>query len=211
MVITYHGGNCVKMSAGDTTLVFSPISKDSKNLKPTNFGADIVFVSNNHPDMNGFEQVARGDKEPFVVGGAGEYEIGPVFASGFLTHSRYGGKEITNTVYTVVFDGITVLYLGALSDTKLPNEIIEDLDAVDVLFVPIGGDGVLSASEAQKLAVALEAKIVIPIHFGIIGEKDALRSFLKEAGAEDVSPDDKLTIKPKDVADKSGEVVVLKS
>ena len=197
------------MSAGDTTLVFSPISKNSKQLKPTNFGADIVFVSTNHPDMNGIEQVARGDKEPFVVGGPGEYEIGSVFASGFLTHSQYGGKELTNTVYTVVFDGITAVYLGALSDTKLPNEVIEDVDTIDVLFVPIGGDGVLSASEAQHLAVYLEAKIVIPIHYGAIGEKDALKRFLKEAGAEGAAALEKLTIKPKDVADKSGEVVVL--
>lgn len=199
------------MSAGDTTLVFSPTAKDSKNLKPTNFGADIVFVSTNHPDMNGVEQVARGDKEPFVVGGPGEYEVGSVFAAGFLTNSQYGGKELTNTVYTVVFDGITTVYLGALSDTKLPNEVLEDLDTVDVLFVPIGGDGVLTPAEAHKLAVALEAKVVIPIHYGEIGEKNALKQFLKEAGAEEVSSADKLTIKQKDVADKSGEVVVLAS
>jgi L-ascorbate metabolism protein UlaG (beta-lactamase superfamily) len=221
MIITYHGGNCIRASAGDTTLAFSPISKKSKNLKPTNFGADVVFVSLNHPDMNGVEQVARGEKEPFTIQGAGEYEVGTIFASGFSTVSHYdlpaataaqaGKKGSINTAYAVVFDGLTMLYLGALSESKLPSEVIEDLDTIDVLFVPIGNDGVLSASEAQKLAVSLEAKIVIPIHYGEIGDKNALKQFLKESGAEDTGAVDKLTIKPKDVADKSGEVVVLKS
>lgn len=210
MVITYHSGNCIKVSAGDTTIAFSPVSKKSKNLKPTNFGADVVFVSLNHPDMNGVEQVARGDKDPFTIQGAGEYEVGTIFAAGFSTVSHYEKKDLINTAYAVVFDGLTMLYLGALAESKLPSEIIEDLDTIDILFVPIGNDGVLGASEAQKLAVSLEAKIVIPIHYGEIGDKNALKRFLKESGAEDTAAVEKLTIKPKDVVDKSGEVVVLK-
>ena len=30
MVISYHGGQCFKVSFGDTTLAFNPISKKSK-------------------------------------------------------------------------------------------------------------------------------------------------------------------------------------
>ena len=109
------------------------------------------------------------------------------------------------------FDGMQIVYLGALEDTKLPPEVTEDLESIDVLFVPIGGFGVLDAAQAHKIAVALEPKIIIPIHFGEIGEKDALKRFLKEAGAEDTKAVDKLTIKSKDIAGKSGEVVVLQS
>jgi hypothetical protein len=36
-----------------------------------------------------------------------------------------------------------------------------------------------------------------------------LKQFLKEAGEEGVKPVDKLTIKPRDLADKGGDVVVL--
>jgi L-ascorbate metabolism protein UlaG (beta-lactamase superfamily) len=211
MIITYHTGGCIKASAGDTTLVFSPISKKSKTLKPTNFGADVVFISLNHPDTNGAEQVARGDRDPFVITGAGEYEIGSVFATGFSTTSDYGSKDSINTSYAVIFDGLTILYLGALGDSKLPNEIIEDLDDIDVLFVPIGNSGVLNPSDAQKLAVQLEAKIVIPIFHQGIGMENSLKLFLKEAGHEDISTSDKITLKQKDVIGKSGEVVVLKS
>ncbi|MHB1086252.1 MAG: hypothetical protein ACYCZ0_00710, partial [Minisyncoccota bacterium] len=38
MILTFHEGACIKASAGDTTIVFSPVSKASKNFKPVNFG-----------------------------------------------------------------------------------------------------------------------------------------------------------------------------
>ena len=70
----------------------------------------------------------------------------------------------------------------------------------------VGGGGALSASEAQKLAVKLEAKIIIPI----LHDDKSLKQFLKEAG-EDVKPVEKLTIKPRDLTGKENEVVVLQS
>lgn len=178
-------------------------------MKPTNFGADIAFISLQHPDMNGASQVARSGKEPFVAYGPGEYEIGSVFATGFPTISHYGEKDLTNAAYVVLFDGLTMLYLGALGEAELPKGLREDVDTVDVLFVPIGGDGVLGPDDAHKLAVKLEAKVVIPMHFEGIGKKDSLNQFLKEAGVEKQKPVEKLTLKPKDMAEYSGDVVVL--
>jgi hypothetical protein len=56
--------------------------------------------------------------------------------------------------------------------------------------------------------VQFEPKHIIPSHFDS-GKKDTLKQFLKEAGAENVSPVDKLTIKRKDIEGKEGDVVVL--
>lgn len=216
MILTYHEGFCVRAQAGDTTLVFGPVSKASKNFKPTNFGADVAFISLNHPDMNGAEEAGRGDKQPFAVIGPGEYEVKGVVAAAFPTRSSYGGGSDPergkaadgagkiNTVYAVDFDGLSVLYLGALSDPEMPKEVFE-MDSPDILILPIGGNGVLSPSDAQKLAVKLEAKIVIPVHY----DAKSLKVFLKEAGAEDVKPVDKLTLKSKDVVGKENEVIVL--
>jgi L-ascorbate metabolism protein UlaG (beta-lactamase superfamily) len=107
-------------------------------------------------------------------------------------------------------DGVNVAFLGALSESELSPEIKEELGEADILFVPIGGDGVLDAAEAYKVAVKREPKIIIPIHYGEVGEKDALKTFLKEGGQEDVKPIDKLTIKKKEVESKEGEIIVLK-
>lgn len=203
MILTFHEGACVRAQAGDTTFVFGPVSKKSKNFKPTNFGADIAFVSLNHADMNGSEEAGRGDKQPFVISGPGEYEVKDVTATGFASGSKYDGKAITNTIYSVYFDGLSVMYMGALGELDLPTDLLE-MDPPDVLITPVGGNGALDPAQAQKLAVKLEAKIIIPI----LHDAKTLKQFLKEAG-EDVKPADKLTIKPKDVVGKQGEVVVL--
>lgn len=204
MILTFHEGSCVRASAGDTTIVFGPVSKASKKYKPVNFGADVAFVSFNHPDMNGAEEAARGDKQPFVVFGPGEYEVKEITASGYPAGSTYGGEGRINTVYSIKFDGLNVMYLGALGDLDLPAEVLE-MDSPDVLIMPVGGDGALSPAEAAKLAVKLEAKIVIPTLY----DDKTLKQFLKEAGSENVKPVEKLTIKPRDVAGKENEVVVL--
>ena len=62
MIISYQGVQSFKVQFGDTTLAFDPVSKKSK-FKANNFGADIALISLNHPDMNGVEQVNRGEKE----------------------------------------------------------------------------------------------------------------------------------------------------
>jgi len=208
MVITHHGGQCFKVSFGDTTLAFDPISKKSK-LAPVKFGSDVAFISMHHPDFDGAEQVAHGNKQPFVVDGPGEYEIGDVTARGYGVKTTYDSKERFNTIYQVQLEGMNILFLGALGEPDIDSKILGDLGSVDILFVPIGGGDVLEVPQASKLAVKLEAKCIIPMHY----DKTALDAILKEEGGTNGSgkPEDKLTLKKKDVAEMNGEVVVLKA
>ncbi|MDD3530997.1 MAG: MBL fold metallo-hydrolase [Candidatus Pacebacteria bacterium] len=231
MVITHHGGQCFKVTLGDLSLVFDPISKKG-SLPSVRFGADIALVSRNHPDMNGVEEVTYGEKAPFAITGPGEYERQGVVIQGFLSHSKYGlAKAATerergsteasrpnvdvavsyvNTIYSVELEDMTLVHLGALSDTELSKEAREGIDEIDVLFVPVGGDGVLTPAKAHELAVALEPKIIIPMHWDGMGAPKSLEAFLKEAGngSEKV---DKLTLKKKDLAGKDGSILVITS
>ena len=207
MIINFLGGESVKVQFGDTVLAFNPVSKDSK-LKPAKFGADIVLTTLNHPDMSGGEQMSFGDKKPFIISGPGEYEVKGVFIKGLASESGYDGEKRINTIYTVSLEGMNICFLGAISTPELPKEADEAIDEVDILFVPIGGAGVLDASKAYKLAVSIGPKIIIPIHYGDIGGKEALKAFLKEAG-ENPKPEAKLTLKKKDLEGKEADVVVL--
>jgi L-ascorbate metabolism protein UlaG (beta-lactamase superfamily) len=185
----------------------NPISKDSK-LKSSRFGADVCLISVNHPDFNGSDQVSFGDKQAFIISGPGEYETKGVFIKGFPSISHYGDKEKNNTIYTFNLDNINICFLGALDTKDVGNETKEAIDDVDMLFVPIGGNGVLSAQDAYKLAVQFEPKVIIPMGIDT-GEKDNLKIFLKEGGGEDVKPVDKLTVKKKDLEGKEGDIMVL--
>ncbi|MCX6717852.1 MAG: MBL fold metallo-hydrolase [Candidatus Taylorbacteria bacterium] len=208
MIITYLGVDFFKVQFGDTTIALNPISKDSK-FKTTRFMADIALVSLNHPDMNGTENLSYNGKDPMVISGPGEYEVKEVFIKGFASKSDYENKERINTIYSVSLEGMNLCFLGAISDINLSNEVKEALGDVDILFLPIGGDGVIDSTKAEKLAVEIEPKIIIPMHYGDVGMKDALKKYLKEAGEENVKPIDKLTIKRKDLEGKLGETVVL--
>ncbi len=211
MVITHHGGQCFKVTLGDLTIVFDPIAK-AGSLPSVRFGADIALVSRNHPDMNGIEEVTYGDKVPFAVTGPGEYERAGVVIQGFLSHSSYGlekGQEsAVNTVYSVELEDMMLVHLGALADASLSSEARESIDEIDVLFVPVGGDGVLTSAKAHELAVSLEPKIIIPMHWSGIGAPKSLEAFLKEAGngSETV---DKLTLKKKDLIGRDGSILVI--
>lgn len=231
MIITYLGGEFVKVQFGDITLAFNPPAKDSK-LKSARFGADVVLVSLNHEDMNGADTLGIGAKQPFIISGPGAYEVKGIAIRGYPTESYYGSgperisnSEIRtgkiNTVYTVLLEGMKLCYLGALGNPNLPTALKEELDDIDILFVPVGDEGVLSGADANKLAAQIEPRLVIPMHYAGLadlagkqasyGAGAALKGFLKEAGEEKTAPVDKLTLKKKDLEGKEGEIVVLKT
>lgn len=211
MVITHHGGQCFKVTLGDLTLVFDSIAKGA-SLPSVRFGADIALVSRDHPDMNGIEEVTYGEKKPFAITGPGEYERQGVVIQGFLSKSKYGlakgESEAVNTIYSVQLEDMTLVHLGALSDAELSVEARENIDEIDVLFVPIGGDGVLTPAAAHTLAVSLEPKIIVPMHWSGIGQAKALDMFLKEAGNGSEKMD-KLTLKKKDLTGRDGSILIV--
>lgn len=215
MIITYQGIESFKVQFGDTVIAINPVSKQS-SFKTSRFGADIALISAQHPDLNGADNVGIGEKTPFVISGPGEYEVKDIFIRGYISNTSYGLKSgdapKVNTIYTLTVDNIRLCFLGALGSAELPPETKVAFEDIDVLFVPIGGDGVLDASEAYKFAVKLEPKIIIPMHFdekGELGDKNALKTFLKEGDSTDVKPVDKLTIKRKDLEGKEDDIIVL--
>jgi L-ascorbate metabolism protein UlaG (beta-lactamase superfamily) len=207
MVITYHGLECFKVTLGDLTIAFNPYSKESAKkhgLKEVKFGADVAFVSMNHRDFNAVEQVAYGERVPFKVAGPGEYEVGDLTIRGFGVKTTYDGEERYNTIYQVSLEGANILFLGALGDGKLDASVLGGLGEIDIMFVPVGAGDVLDGSAASALGVKLESRVIIPMHY----DKGTLQAFLKEEGSN-AKPEDKLTIKKKDLLTKEGEIVVL--
>src|SRR3990167_7093871 len=208
MVITCYGAACFKIQSGETVLAFNPPSKESE-FKSPRFASDIILVSSNHKDYNGWENLAyrqagppgkTEDAKPFVAGGQGEYEVSGIYIKGVGSNGR------DNTVYTLALEDISICHLGALSKEMDPS-LKEAVGEVDILFIPIGGGELIDPQKAAGAAIHLEAKIVIPMNYN----ESQLKQFIKEFGAGETTAADKLTVKKKDLAEKKGEVVVLKS
>lgn len=208
MIISYHNHEFFKVQFGDTILAFNPISKESK-IKGARFGADVALVSLNHQDFNGVDNVTFGERAPVVISGPGEYEVKGVFVRGFPVKTVYEKEEKIATLHLVNLEGMNLCFVGPIKSRELDKNITAALDEIDILFVPIGGEDVLSPADAYKLAVALEPKLIIPMHYDENGGKAALKAFFKEGGEGEVKPIDKLTLKRKDLEGKEGEIVVL--
>jgi L-ascorbate metabolism protein UlaG (beta-lactamase superfamily) len=207
MIITYFGKQFFKIQQGDMVLAFNPVSKKSKTGISAHFGADIALLTTGHPDYDGLEQLSHGERVPFAVSGPGDYEIKEIFIKGILSDATLGGEKYINTIYSLSVDNISIAFLGALSDTLLSKEAQEAVNAPDILFIPVGGKGLLEPKAAAKLASSLEPGIVIPMDY----DEAALKAFLKESGEEKPEVAEKLTLKQKDLEGKEGEVVVLKA
>lgn len=208
MVITYHGKQFFKIQFGDTVFAVNPISKEYKvqSGKTTRFGASVVLISTNLPECNGVEQVSYAGKEPFVIKGPGEYEVGGIFIKGVYSETSIHNTPKTNTVYVATIDGIKIAFLGYLNG-KLSGDIKEVADQIDILFVPVGEDtdGQMNPHDAQAAVVTLEPKIIIPMGYS----EKTLPLFIKESGLKQIESTQKLTLKRKDLDGKSGEIVVL--
>ncbi len=204
MVISHYGLSMVKVAQGDTVIVFNPIGKGGDS-EPVRFGADLALVSLKDTNYNGLDQVSRGDRVPFVIDGPGEYEVSGVFIKGWETA---GPEGKINTVYSLVVDGIKLVHLGALTTAELPAAVTEGLGAVDIVFAPVAVGESLSPKQAAALAADLEPKLIIPV---ASENEGAAKIFLKELGAEGRPTVESLAVKRKDLLEKQGEVVIIKS
>ncbi|MBP6866170.1 MAG: MBL fold metallo-hydrolase [Candidatus Pacebacteria bacterium] len=207
MIITYYGKQFFKIGQGEMVLAINPVSRESKSGITARFGADIALLTTNHPDYNGVEQLAYGEREPFVIRGPGDYEVKDIFVKGILSDGPQKPKKYVNTIYSFAVDGINICFLGALSNSTISKEAGESIGEPDILFIPILGDDLIDAKAAARLASSLEPKLIIPMDY----DAATLKVFLKEIGQENPDTADKLTLKRKDLEGKEGQVVVLQA
>ncbi len=190
MDISWLGHACIRLRTQQMNVILDPVDKESgfDMGRPT---ADIVTVSNpsaSHSNIRG----VRG--EPLVLSGPGEYEIGGVQLFGVAARlkSADGGPSARNTVFVVEAEDLRVVHLGGLG-VPLDAAQEEEIGAVDVLIVPIGGGEVLDATQAARIVRELEPKIVIPVHYSP-KEGDALDAFVKAVGLDAPEPESRLTV-----------------
>lgn len=217
MEIIYLGHSSFRIKGKKNIIVTDPYD-ESVGFKMPRVSADIVTVSHHHQDHNN-ASVVKGTtkrKEPFVVDGPGEYEIGGVSIFGIACdHDKSSGaKRGENTAYLINLDGLRLAHLGDLGH-KLNETQLEELNGVDVLFIPVGGTYTIDDNEAIEVIGQIEPLVVIPMHYLTkemktdFGIKLTVDDFLKAIGEEANRVKDKLEIS-KDKLPEEREIVVLK-
>ncbi|NSW54201.1 MAG: MBL fold metallo-hydrolase [Anaerolineae bacterium] len=182
MEILWYGHSCFRFSEdGCATVITDPYNHAVVGHAPLNAKANIVTISHNSPGHNAVEAVGG---KPFVIDGAGEYELGGVFITGVQTSLKAPGER--NTLFVFQYNDLTIAHMGGIE--KLPSQgDIEQIGSINVALIPVGGSSGWTASKASELVTMLEPDYVIPMHYATDDSKislEPLQKFLKEMGME---------------------------
>lgn len=207
MEIIWLGQSCFKIKGKNASVIMDPFDSEFTGLKtPKDFSADVVLVSHDHKDHNGSAEGMRFSQ-------AGEYEVKGAVITGISSfHDNSEGKERgLNTIFHLFMDGLDIVHLGDLGQSKLTEEQIAEIGQTDILLIPVGGIYTLDAEVASDIVSQLEPKIIIPMHYEIEGlkfELDGVEKFLKEMGAEGIVSVPKFSI-TKDKLPEEPQVILL--
>jgi L-ascorbate metabolism protein UlaG (beta-lactamase superfamily) len=204
MQIQYFGLSSFKITTKEATIITDPFHKDS-GLTPPRGAADILMLAQKNSKLYSSSSGISG--EHFDVTDPGDYDVKGVSISGFPLKQE--DKYVT--VFLIESEDIRILNLTHIKDWNMKESEIEELGEIDILILPVGGNTVISASQASKIVNEIEPKIVIPSHYkmgDLILDLDSVDKFIKEMGGKKEETD-KLTVKKKDLQEEGTKVVVL--
>ncbi len=159
MKIEWHGHSCFRLETAEGSAVFDPyIDGMVPGLSPLRLTADAVFCSHEHADHNAADKVTLTGRTPtFTVASLPSFH-----------DDRRGLKRGKNTVRILSAEGLRVAHLGDLG--HMPGKkLLDALMGVDALLLPVGGFFTIDPVTAKAVADAVEARVVIPMHYRLGG------------------------------------------
>jgi L-ascorbate metabolism protein UlaG (beta-lactamase superfamily) len=182
MEIKWLGQSCFQIKNKEAALIIDPYS-EKIGLKMPKVKPDVVLITHHHPDH---DDLSRIEDHALIFDTPGEFEAKGFFIKGISTfHDKeQGAKRGKNTMFTIKTEGMTILHCGDLGHLLEPT-MLEDLDDIDVLLIPVGGTYTIDGKEAAKITQEIEPRIVVPMHYKIPGlnlDLDGSATFIKEMG-----------------------------
>lgn len=180
--IEYKGGNCVVISTKKGTIITDPklslVGLKDLTLKDNVELATEARFALNSPDAR------------LSIEGPGEYGVANFDIRGIAAQRHLDAETdpLISTIYRVEVGDVRIAVIGNIYE-KLSDEQLEEIGIVDILVIPVGGNGyTLDATGAAGLVRKIDPKAVIPVHYADRALKyevaqDSLELFVKELGA----------------------------
>lgn len=202
MEIQFYGANAIRLSTKKAAIVIDDNLADLGQKSVTKAG-DIALFTGAHGDPKAETKI--------IIDQPGEYEVSDTSIQGIpaRAHIDEAGQH-TATMFKIAGEDIKVAIVGHIYP-ELTDKQLEDLGIVDVLLIPVGGNGfTLDSIGALKIIKKIEPKIVIPTHYDQAGlqfpvPQQPLEEALKGLAMESKEPVEKLKLK----AGEFGEVTQL--
>lgn len=226
MDIYWGGQSLFRLKGKNAQVIIDPYDPDFTGLKlPKDLTADICLSTHNHGDHNNVSAVTSPAGSPMVFKDPGEYEVAGVVITGIdsFHDNSQGSERGKNTIFHINFDTLNIVHLGDLGQSELTEDQITQIGETDILLIPVGSVYTIDSKKAAAIVSQLEPKIIIPMHYkpslpsgdgkieGLKFELEGVEGFLKEMGAEGVTPVPKLSITKEKLPEEPMVVVLSKS
>jgi L-ascorbate metabolism protein UlaG (beta-lactamase superfamily) len=206
MDLQFHGANCLSINFKGTRLVIDDnlVELGAKSILKAD---DVALYTGPHEAVP-----AR-----IMFDGPGEYEVADVSVIGIAAraHTDEEGKK-SATMFKLIVGDQSLLVTGHIYP-DLDDKQLEAIGIVDVMVVPVGGNGyTVDPVGALKLIKEVEPKVVVPVHYADKALKlpvpqQELGNALKELAMEPKETVAKLRLKPAELSDVTQLIILEKS
>ena len=157
MELQFYGANCIRLTSKKAALTVDD-NLAALGQKSVTKPGDIELFTGSHG--------GSGVDTKLVIDQPGEYEVSGISVQGIAARAHIDDEKSTNaTMYKLTVDDIRVAVVGHIYP-ELSESQLEQLGTVDVLCVPVGGNGfTLDPVGALSVVKKIEPKIVIPTHY----------------------------------------------
>lgn len=205
--IEYKGGNTVTLTTKKANLVFDP-KMSVFGLKDLEVNGAVELLTEPRFSVNN-------SNVKLQIGVPGEFGVGDCDIKGIAARRNLDADDVPagSVIYSILIGDNRVAIFGNVFE-KLSDDQLEEVGIVDIMIVPVGGNGyTLDAHGAANLVRKVDPKVVIPVHYADSKlsyevNQDDLDLFVKELGAP-VETVSKYKVKPGMVYPTSLTVVVV--
>lgn len=153
----FYGANCLVLTTKHARVVVDDNLTELGKKSVTKSGDIAVFTGvHSSPSV----------ETKITIGQPGEYEVSGVVIHGIAArgHMDEEGQK-GSTIYKISTDDLKILVTGHIYP-ELSDAQLESIGTVDVMFVPVGGNGyTLDGIGALKIIKKVGPKLVIPTHY----------------------------------------------
>lgn len=206
MDLQYYGANCISVTHKGSRIVLDDNLNDLGGKGITK-AEDVNLYTGPHGLPGG----------RLSFDSPGEYEVSDVSVVGIAARAHLDEEGTNNaTMFKLIAGDVSILITGHIYP-ELGDEQLETIGMVDLLIVPVGGNGyTVDPVGALKLIKDIEPKLVIPTHYNDKELKfpvpqQELSNALKELAMEPKEITSKLKLKHTELSDITSLIILEKS
>jgi len=197
----YFGKTSFALESTETTVLLNPGIWDGESVVPDNFKARVVIATNQSVDAVGIAATIAVDSKAWFLGNQGaadkasEKGVKPWLLHILKSEVPYEIPKVKITPYALarideaeggrienlgLYIEMGEMKIGYLGDSVIRGPF-EQLD-MDILIVPVGGDGVFPVKDAVSLCIDAKPRIGIPMRWSSEEDPKKFSKYVEQFG-----------------------------